>query len=103
MLQPSLTKNDKKAKLLIYTVSIVVFVTVVLLSRYKLQVDLGFDVHLFAKANAIINSIPVIDFHDISQPVLPATGTLQEYQTVQQRISNAKLSNSDLRTVISRR
>ena len=40
-------------------------------------------------ANAILNSIPIIDFHDISQPVLPATGTLQEYQTVQQRISNA--------------
>jgi len=56
MLQPSLQKNDKKARLLIYTVSFVVFAAVVLLSKFKLNVDLGFNVHLFAKANAIINS-----------------------------------------------
>jgi len=41
---------------LIYLFSAVVFAAVVLLSRVKLQVNLGFDVHLFAKANAIINS-----------------------------------------------
>ena len=57
MLQPSLKKNDKKAKLFIYTVSFVVFAAVVFLSKYKLDVDLGFDVHVFAKANAVINSI----------------------------------------------
>ncbi len=56
MLQASLKKNDKKAKLFIYTVSFVVFVAVVILSKYKLNVDLGFDVHVFAKVNAIINS-----------------------------------------------
>ena len=55
MLQPSLTKNDKKARLLIYTLSFVVFAAVVFLSKYKLDVDLGFDVHVFAKANAVIN------------------------------------------------
>jgi putative membrane protein len=60
MLQPSLTKNDKKARTLIYTVSIVVFAAVVFLSKYKLTVDLGFDVHVFAKANAIINSIVAV-------------------------------------------
>ena len=60
MLQPSLTKNDKKARLLIYTVSIVVFAAVVFLSKYKLQVDLGFNVHVFAKANAIINSMVAV-------------------------------------------
>ena len=60
MLQPSLTKNDKKAKLLIYTVSFVVFAAVVFLSKYKLDVDLGFNVHVFAKANAIINSMVVV-------------------------------------------
>ena len=60
MLQPSLAKNDKKAKLLIYTVSFVVFAAVVFLSRYKLDVDLGFDVHVFAKANAIINSMVAV-------------------------------------------
>lgn len=56
MLQPSLEKNDKKARLLIYTVSIIVFAAVVFLSKYKLNVDLGFDVHVFAQANAVINS-----------------------------------------------
>ena len=60
ILQPSLKKNDKKARLLIYTVSIVVFAAVVFLSKYKLQVGLGFNVHVFAKANAIINSLVAI-------------------------------------------
>lgn len=60
MLQPSLKKNDKKAKLFIYTVSFVVFAAVVFLSKYKLNVDLGFDVHVFAKVNAVINSIVAV-------------------------------------------
>ncbi len=60
MLQPSLTKNDKKAKLLIYTVSIVVFAAVFFLSQFKLNVHLGFDVHVFAKANAMINSMVAV-------------------------------------------
>jgi putative membrane protein len=60
MLQPSLVKNDKKAKLLIYTVSFIVFAAVVFLSKYKLNVDLGFDVHVFAKTNAIINSMVAV-------------------------------------------
>jgi putative membrane protein len=54
-LVPSLAKNDKKAKTLIYLVSAVVFVAVVALKYLKLEVELGFDVHLFAKANATIN------------------------------------------------
>lgn len=57
MLQPSLKKNDKKAKLFIYTVSFVVFAAVVLLSKYKLDIEPGFDVHVFAKTNAVINSM----------------------------------------------
>lgn len=60
MLPPSIQKNDKKARVLIYTVSIIVFVAVVVLSKYKLNVDLGFDVHVFAKTNAIINSMVAI-------------------------------------------
>jgi putative membrane protein len=60
MLAPAWKKNDKKAKILIFIFSIVVFAAVVLLSRVKLDVDLGFDVHLFAKANAIINSIVAV-------------------------------------------
>jgi len=60
MLQPSFKKNDKQAKLVIYTVSLVVFAAVVFLSKYKLDADLGFNVHLFAKANAVINSLVAI-------------------------------------------
>jgi putative membrane protein len=60
MLQPSLKKNDKQAKLIIYTVSLVVFAAVVFLSKYKLNDDPGFDVHQFAKANAVINSMVAV-------------------------------------------
>lgn len=59
-LVPSLKKNDKSAKIIIWTVSIIVFAAVALLSRVKLNVDLGFDPHLFAKANAVINSAVAI-------------------------------------------
>jgi len=57
MLAPAWKRNDKKASVLIISFSLIVFAAVVLLSRIQLKVDLGFDVHLFAKANAIINSI----------------------------------------------
>lgn len=57
MIQASISKNDKKARLLILTVSFVVFAAVVVLSKVKVEADLGFDSHIFAKANAIINSI----------------------------------------------
>ena len=49
-------KNDKKAAILIIVFSIVVFAAVTILSRVKLNVNPGFDVHIFAKANALINS-----------------------------------------------
>ncbi len=60
MLQAAWKKNDKKARLLIFTFSAIVFTAVVVLSRVKLNVDLGFDVHLFAQTNAIINSCVAI-------------------------------------------
>jgi putative membrane protein len=56
MLQAAWKKNDRKARLLIFVFSAIVFTAVVVLSRVKLDVDLGFDVHLFAQTNAIINS-----------------------------------------------
>lgn len=56
MLAPAWKKNDKKASRLIYTFSVIVFLAVVALGRTKLDVDLGFDVHVFATFNAIINS-----------------------------------------------
>ncbi|MBK7433057.1 MAG: DUF420 domain-containing protein [Chitinophagaceae bacterium] len=60
MLPASFQPNDKKARTVIYTVSIVVFAAVVFLSKYKLNVNLGFDVHVFALANALINSMVAI-------------------------------------------
>ncbi|MBL0055432.1 MAG: DUF420 domain-containing protein [Chitinophagaceae bacterium] len=60
MLPASFQPNDKKARTVIYTVSIVVFAAVVFLSKYKLNVNLGFDVHVFALANAGINSMVAI-------------------------------------------
>jgi putative membrane protein len=53
-------KNDRKARILILTLSIIVFAAVVLLSRVQVKVDLGFNVHLFAKANAVINTLVAI-------------------------------------------
>ena len=59
-LQPAMKQNDKKARWLIFTVSVIVFGAVVLLSRVKLNVDLGFNPHYFALANAIINSMVTV-------------------------------------------
>jgi len=59
-LTPQLVKNDRKAKIFIWSVSIVVFVAVAMLSKVKWNVDLGFNPHLFASANAVINSIVTI-------------------------------------------
>ena len=56
MLPAAWKKNDKKARIFIFLFSAIVFTAVVVLSRVKLSVNLGFDVHLFAKANAVINS-----------------------------------------------
>jgi putative membrane protein len=60
MLAPAWKKKDKQASWLIIVFSVIVFAAVILLNRVKLEVDLGFDVHLFALANAIINSIVAV-------------------------------------------
>lgn len=56
MLAAAWKKNDKKASALIIAFSVIVFIAVAGLSRVTVHVNLGFDVHLFAKVNAIINS-----------------------------------------------
>jgi putative membrane protein len=56
MIKASIEKNDKMAGWLIGIFSVVVFTVVVILGKVKLDVDLGFDVHLFAMANAFINA-----------------------------------------------
>jgi putative membrane protein len=57
MLTPTFKKNDQKAKLFIYAVSIIVFAAVVILSKVKLSLDLPFNPHVFATVSACINSI----------------------------------------------
>ena len=56
----TISKNDRKARILIFSFSIIVFILISALGKYKLDVDLGFDEHIFAKANAVINSIVVV-------------------------------------------
>ena len=60
MLIATWKKNDRKAVVLIITFSLIVFVAVSALSRFTLHTNLGFNVHIFAKANAVINSIVAI-------------------------------------------
>lgn len=55
--EPYLKRNDKKAKILIWTVSIIVFIAVAFLAEVKLNIHLSFNPHIFATFNAIINSI----------------------------------------------
>ena len=56
----SLVKNDRKARILIYVFSVVIFVAVTALERVTLDVELGFDPHVFALVNAVINSIVAV-------------------------------------------
>jgi putative membrane protein len=60
MLTPSMVKNDAKARVLIWIVSILVFIAVAALSRYKWNVNPGFDPHVFATVNAVLNSLVAI-------------------------------------------
>lgn len=56
MLQATFQKNDKKAYWLIITFSIIVFTAVAALGNFKLSIHTDFDVHVFAKINAVINT-----------------------------------------------
>jgi putative membrane protein len=62
MLQPSLQKNDAKAKRLITVFSVIVFVAISVLGKYNLagKVSLPFDVHIFALINALSNSLVAV-------------------------------------------
>ena len=59
-LEPVIQKNDRKAALLIWLFSVIVFAAVVALGAIKLKVDLGFNAHVFATINAVINTIVTI-------------------------------------------
>jgi putative membrane protein len=55
--EASIKRNDQTARLLILTVSVVVFMAVVILKNVKLDIETGFNVHIFATVNAVINSV----------------------------------------------
>lgn len=57
---PELPRNDKKAKIIIWTVSIIVFAAVALLAEIKLNINLPFNPHIFATVNGFINSIVAV-------------------------------------------
>lgn len=57
MPQPVIEKNDKKARIIIFSFSAVIFAVITILGRVEWKPDLGFDKHIFAKANAVINSL----------------------------------------------
>lgn len=53
-------RNDKIARILIWSVSAIVFIAVAFLEKIKLHVNLGFNPHIFAAINAIINSMVAV-------------------------------------------
>lgn len=56
----TLEKNDKKARILILSFSAIVFIAVTALERITLEVNLGFDPHIFALASAMINAVVAV-------------------------------------------
>lgn len=55
-----LDKNDKKARVLIFTFSAIVFLAVTILEKVTVNVNIGFNPHLLALVNAIINSVVAV-------------------------------------------
>jgi putative membrane protein len=60
MLEASINKNDRRAYWLIGIFSVVVFGAIVALGRIKLDINANFDIHIFAKINAVINTLVAI-------------------------------------------
>ena len=57
---PDLERNDTKARILIWISFHCCIYSVALLSKVKLHIKLGFNPHIFAAINAVINSIVTI-------------------------------------------
>lgn len=58
--KPIFKKSDRTAKILIWSVSILVFIGIAFLTKVRLHADVGFNLHIFAAINAVINSIVAI-------------------------------------------
>ena len=57
MLKPFLQKNDKRAAILIFLFSIILFLGITALASVKLNIDPGFNPHIFASINASLNTV----------------------------------------------
>jgi putative membrane protein len=57
---PAITVSDKIANRAVWGFSVFVFLVVVILNRVQLPSPEGFDVHIFAKVNAVINSLVTV-------------------------------------------
>lgn len=60
MLQAIIQKNDKKAFWLIGIFSVIVFVVVSFLGKIDAQFSPDFDIHIFAKINALTNTVVAV-------------------------------------------
>lgn len=58
--KPVLKQNDKRARIIIWVLSFIVFCGIAFLTSVKLNVKLDFDPHIFATFNAIANSCVAI-------------------------------------------
>lgn len=58
--KPVLKQNDKRARVVIWVISIIVFCAIAFLTSVKLNAKLNFDPHIFATFNAIANSCVAI-------------------------------------------
>lgn len=60
MLKPLFQKNDKKAHILIWTFSVIVFVVISFLENIELDINLPFNPHVFAGLSALVNSFVAV-------------------------------------------
>lgn len=56
----TLGKNDKKARVIIFSFSAIVFIAVTVLEKVTLPINPGFNPHVLALVNAVINSIVAV-------------------------------------------
>lgn len=52
-----IVKNDRLAAVIIISLSVVVFALVTLMRRVKIEIDFGFDTHVFPAISAFLNSV----------------------------------------------
>lgn len=76
----TLEKNDKRASYLIIGFSVVVFAAVTVLERVTLNVNLGFNPHLLAAVNAVINSTVAVLL--VAGLITAKRGAYQPHKTI---------------------